>query len=85
MAFAESICDMFMLQIRVVPRPGFCLLAMHDLADQLAPIFTFRTHTRVGSEPLTLLGRDIGPQSGYLLQLPACRKIHCYESLFVVS
>ncbi len=58
---------------------------MHDLADQFAPILTFRIHTRVGSEPLTLLDRDIAPLSDYLLQLPACHKIHCYESLFVVG
>jgi hypothetical protein len=45
----------FVLPMRVVLRPGFGLLRMHDLADQLAPIFTFRTHTRVGSEPLTFL------------------------------
>jgi hypothetical protein len=56
MDFSESICDVFMLQMRVVPRPRFYLLAMHDLADQLAPIFTLRAHTRVGSEPFTLLG-----------------------------
>ena len=36
MDFAESICDVFMLQMRVVPRPGFCLPPMHDLANTSA-------------------------------------------------